>query len=82
MIKETSGKIINPIIELLTTQIISEISNRELKLKPIWYKSKKDGSSRKIREIGIQDVKQQIYDYIAVNAMKPLLKRIGEYQCS
>ena len=82
MIKETSGKIINPIIELLTTQIISEISNRELKLKPIWYKSKKDGSSGKIREIGIQDVKQQIYDYIAVNAMKPLLKRIGEYQCS
>lgn len=82
MIKDTSGKVLKPIIELLTNQIISEISNRKLKLKPIWYKSKKDGSSGKIREIGIQDVKQQIYDYIAVNAMKPMLKRIGEYQCS
>ena len=46
----------------------------------IWYREKIDGSSGKVRRIGIQNIKQQLYDYIAVEALEPLLKRIGEYQ--
>lgn len=46
----------------------------------IWYREKIDGSSGKVRRIGIQNIKQQLYDYIAVEALKPVLKRIGEYQ--
>ena len=47
---------------------------------PIWYREKIDGSSGKVRRIGIQNIKQRLYDYIAVEALEPLLKRIGEYQ--
>ena len=46
----------------------------------IWYREKIDGSSGKVRRIGIQNIKQQLYDYIAVEALKPVMKRIGEYQ--
>ena len=42
----------------------------------IWYREKIDGSSGKVRRIGIQNIKQQLYDYIAVEALKPVLKRI------
>lgn len=57
-----------------------KIRNRDLQLVPIWYKTKVDGSSGKIREIGIQDISQQFFDYIAVYSMTDFLKRIGEYQ--
>lgn len=56
--------------------------NNNIHFQPIWYKEKIDASSQKVRRIGIQNIKQQIYDYIAVEAMKDFLKRIGEYQCA
>lgn len=56
--------------------------NRELHFPPIWYKIKIDSSSFKERRIGIQNVKQQIYDYIAVEGLKPFFCRIGVYQCA
>lgn len=59
-----------------------EIIQNNIKFKPIWYKNKIDASSQKVRRIGIQNIKQQIYDYIAVEAMGDILKRIGEYQCA
>lgn len=67
-------------VELVIDAIQEEILNRSVDLVPIWYKEKVDPSSHKVRKIGIQNVKQQIYDYIAVNAMEPILKRIGEHQ--
>lgn len=68
------------IIESLIDTIRQEIMDRNLNFPPIWYKEKIDPSSGKIRRIGIQDVKQQIYDYIAVEALKPIEKRIGVHQ--
>jgi hypothetical protein len=59
-----------------------EMVTRKLVLKPILYTRKYDDSSKKWREIGIQDIKQQIYDYIAVRGMKELIPRIGKYQCA
>lgn len=66
----------------IALELQSEIINRKLNLKPIWYKRKYDDTSQKWRTIGIQDIKQQIYDYIAVNAMAELMPRIGKYQCA
>lgn len=42
-----------------------------------------DGNSGKLREIGVESIKQQIYNYVAVNALKELFERkIGKYQCA
>lgn len=71
---------VSPIVEILINQIRQEILNWNIKLPPLWYRQKIDGSSGKIRRIGIQNVKQQLYDYIAVEALQPVLKRIGEHQ--
>lgn len=69
-------------IHLIALDMQSELLNRKLDLKPIWYKRKYDDASRKWRTIGIQDIKQQMYDYIAVNAMADLIPCIGRYQCA
>ena len=66
----------------LAYEIQNELKNRSLNFPPIWTKEIVDPSSFKVRTIGIQNIKQQIYDYIAVNGLDELTKRIGEYQCS
>lgn len=74
--------IVVPLVETVIDGIRQEIINKKIVIKPIWYSEKIDPSSFKIRKIGIQDVKQQIYDYIAVQGLSPLFTRIGEYQCA
>lgn len=69
-----------PFTEIVITKLQEEIINGTISFPPIWYRDKVDGSSGKIRRIGIQNIKQQLYDYIAVEGLKPILKRIGEYQ--
>ena len=73
-------KSLYPIVEIIISDLQKEIANESLFFPPIWYRDKIDGSSGKIRRIGIQNIKQQLYDYIAVEGLNPLLKRIGEYQ--
>lgn len=71
------------IINTIVDGMIQEIKERDYVIKPIWYSEKKDGCSGKIRRIGIQDIKQQLYDYVAVYALEEVLKKkIGYYQCS
>lgn len=74
--KEALYPVVDKICDILRDEIISG----DISFPPIWYREKVDGSSRKIRRIGIQNIKQQLYDYIAVEGLKPVLKRIGEYQ--
>lgn len=69
-----------PIVELIIAELQSEIISESVSFPKIWYREKVDGSSGKVRRIGIQNVKQQLYDYIAVEGLKPVLKRIGEFQ--
>lgn len=71
---------IRPIVELIITELQSEIVNGSVSFPKIWYREKIDGSSGKVRRIGIQNIKQQLYDYIAVEGLEPALKRIGEFQ--
>lgn len=67
-------------MEIVITKLQEEIINDTISFPTIWYREKVDGSSGKVRRIGIQNIKQQLYDYIAVEGLKPILKRIGEYQ--
>ena len=73
--------------EIGTNEEIAKVLQREivdgkLELKPIWYREKFDDNSQKWRKIGIQDIKQQMYDYIAVNGLAELERSIGHYQCA
>lgn len=70
--------LINTVIDGIQQEIIS----KEYVVKPIHYKKRVDKYNGKIRTIGIQDIKQQIYDYIAVYAMDELFrKKLCFYQC-
>ena len=69
-----------PFTEIAISEIQAEIIGGNVSFPQIWYREKIDGSSGKVRRIGIQNIKQQLYDYIAVEALEPLLKQIGEYQ--
>ena len=69
-----------PFVEFAISEIQQEIINNTISFPDIWYREKVDGSSGKLRRIGIQNIKQQLYDYIAVEGLQPIFKRIGEYQ--
>lgn len=71
-----------PFVEFIIDEIQQELLTNKISFPKIWYTMKVDSSSHKLRRIGIQNVKQQLYDYIAVEALEPVLKRIGEYQCA
>ena len=70
------------VVDAVVSDCIRQINVRKLDIKEIWYTHKRDSSSHKMREIGIQDVTQQIFDYIAVYGLLPVLRRVGEYQCA
>ncbi len=64
-------------------EMAKEISLRKVTFPEIRYSMRMDGNCGKIREIGVESIKQQVYDYVAVNALMPLLERkIGQYQCA
>lgn len=81
-IKNGDASAVTQAVEKVIDELRNEIIQRNISLKPIWYSEKYDNSSHKLRRIGIQDIKQQCYDYIAVEGLKPILRRIGEYQCA
>ena len=78
--KHYGKKTLFPIVEILIDIIQTELLEKDIHFIPIWYKDKADPSSGKIRHIGIQNVKQQIYDYIAIEGLKPFFCRIGSHQ--
>lgn len=70
------------LINTVIDGIQQEIIDKKYIVKPIRYRKQVDKCNGKVRNIGIQDVKQQIYDYIAVYAMTELFsKKLGFYQC-
>ena len=73
-------KAMYPFTEFVISEIQNEIKSGDISFPEIWYREKVDGASGKIRRIGIQNIKQQLYDYITAEGLKPVLKRIGEYQ--
>lgn len=72
-----------PTVDYIAYEIFLEIKNRRIKLNPIQYDERYDPLAKKVRKIGVSSMKQQFYDYIAVNALKKMfLAKIGHYQCA
>lgn len=72
-----------PLIEKAAAEMAQEIATRNVSFPAISYSMRYDGNSGKIREIGVESIKQQVYDYVAVNALMELFeKKIGRYQCA
>jgi len=67
--------------DALIDEIYQEISSRTLKFEPIKRYERVEPTNGKIRLIGIESVKQQVCDHLAVLMMAPFLeRRIGFYQ--
>lgn len=67
--------------DALIDEIVSQIEGRSLQVPPIRRYNHLEPTNGKLREIGVQSVKQQVLDYVAVLALKPLLDaRLGYYQ--
>lgn len=69
--------------DALVAEIVREVEARSLSLRPIRRYRLRDGSSGKVRTIGVESVKQQVLDYVAVRALEPLMAaKVGWYQAS
>lgn len=74
---------VDPLLERAAEDLTREIKERDVHFPEIHYSMRYDGNSGKLREIGVESIKQQIYNYVAVNALKELFERkIGKYQCA
>ena len=70
-----------PEIRKIAEQLEKEIKEKNVRLKAIKYRERYDTSSHKMRLIGIESMKQQVLDYVAVNALMDLfMDRIGDNQ--
>ena len=67
---ERTLKAESEVAKMLTQRII----NRDLQLKPIRQFQRIDGLTQKIRDICQESPEQQVFEYIAVFALKPLFK--------
>ena len=82
LIQENRNKVM-PLLGKAAEELAREIKDREVHFPEIRYSMRYDGNSGKLREIGVESIKQQIYNYVAVNALKELFDRkIGKYQCA
>ncbi len=68
-------------ISKAASEICDEIYEERISLQPINYQQRYDKTSDKLREIGISTIKQQVLDYVAVNAcLGMFMAKIGHYQ--
>lgn len=71
------------LVDFMCKKFFEEIVEERIALEPIRYEKRIDAGSLKEREIGISSMKQQCFDYIAVNTCMPMFKaKIGHYQCA
>lgn len=67
--------------DALIDEITAEIAARELEARPIAFRDIVDPANGKQRRIGVESVKQQVVDYVAVTALEPLIAaRTGYWQ--
>lgn len=79
----TNRAIFDPVLHDIAAELSYEISHRDIHLAPIRYREKYDPNSKKTRVIGVEGIKQQLYDFITVKSAKEVWdKRIGCYQCA
>ena len=80
MAKDRYRKGFAGMIETLIDCIRAEIIAGKIRFPPTKYITRREG--HKVRRIGIQNIKMQLFDYVAVYGLSETLKRIGYYQCA
>ena len=69
--------------EALIAEIASEIESRSLSFRPIKRYRHREPTNGKLRVIGVESVKQQVCDYVALEALAPLIAaKVGFWQVS
>lgn len=69
--------------EALISEIASEVSSRSLTLRRIKRYRHREPTNGKLRIIGVESVKQQVCDYVAIEALEGLLHaKVGFWQVS
>lgn len=68
-------------IDVMARKMSQELKERKLNLPPVRHDIRRDKSNGKLREIDIEDIWQQYYDYVAARALEPALAMLGYYQC-
>ncbi len=67
--------------DALIDEIATEAMGRSLWFRPIRRYTRREPTNGKVRVIGVESVKQQVVDYMAVLAMQPLLDaKLGHWQ--
>lgn len=67
----------------LISEIASEVSSRSLTLRQIKRYRHREPTNGKLRIIGVESVKQQVCDYVAIEALEGLLRaKVGFWQVS
>lgn len=67
--------------EGLIDEILWQITMRTLEFEPIRRYQRTEPTNGKVRTIGVESVKQQVCDYVAVLALQPMLDaKVGFYQ--
>lgn len=68
--------------ELVADRLSEDIRRGDFACKTPKVKSRKDPSSGKVRDISVLHIRQLLLDHVAVEALKPVLSRIGAFQCA
>lgn len=69
--------------DALIAEIAGEIESRSLSFRPIKRYRHREPTNGKLRVIGVESVKQQVCDYVALEALSPLLAaKVGFWQVS
>lgn len=69
-------------IDAVAVEMTDRIRNRDLRLPPVRSFRRVDGMSQKLRDLNQESAEQQICEYIAVEALKPLFRaKILPCQC-
>ena len=67
--------------DALIDEIVWQVTMRTLEFEPIHRYQRVEPTNGKLRTIGVESVKQQVCDYVAVLALEPMLEaKVGFYQ--
>ncbi len=83
IIKENLKDWLHNLVCTAAAGLEEEIKLRKVSFDPIETSARLDGNSGKVRDIGVECIKQQIYDYVVTNGLKELIvRKVGTYQCA
>lgn len=76
------GELYDKIVDVIAAMMRAEISNERLTLPEVHIYEKEDGHSGKVRKLSVQEIRQLLYDHVAVVALSELNRLMGEHQVS